>query len=92
MVKSGPAVANALFVDAKIKYIITEIPRRAVRGRKGAPEDNAPQYAFDLQLHDLRSEFISRESKLRQAYLDRIAAIAAKPTDQANLWTRPTDD
>jgi hypothetical protein len=24
MVKSGPAVANALFVDAKIKYIITE--------------------------------------------------------------------
>jgi hypothetical protein len=24
MVKSGPAVANALFVDAKNKYIITE--------------------------------------------------------------------
>jgi hypothetical protein len=35
------------------------------------------QYALDLQLHDLRSEFLHRESKLRQDYLDRVAAITA---------------
>lgn len=35
------------------------------------------QYALDLQLHDLRTEFIGRESKLRQEYLDTVAAITA---------------
>ena len=39
------------------------------------------QYAFDLQLHDLRSEFINRESKLRQAYLDRVAAITSEAAE-----------
>ncbi len=34
-------------------------------------------YALDLQLHDLRSEFLHRESKLRQDYLDRVAAITS---------------
>ena len=33
------------------------------------------QYALDLQLHDLRSEFLHREAKLRQDYLDRVAEI-----------------
>jgi hypothetical protein len=33
------------------------------------------QYALDVQLHDLRSEFLHRESKLRQDYLDRVAEI-----------------
>jgi hypothetical protein len=35
------------------------------------------QYALDVQLHDLRSEFLHRESKLRQDYLDRVAEITA---------------
>jgi len=35
------------------------------------------QYALDVQLHDLRSEFLQRESKLRQEYLDRVAQITA---------------
>jgi hypothetical protein len=35
------------------------------------------QYALDVQLHDLRSEFLHREGKLRQDYLDRVATIAA---------------
>ena len=29
--------------------------------------------ALDVQLHDLRSEFLRREAKLRQEYLDRVA-------------------
>jgi hypothetical protein len=33
------------------------------------------QYALDVQLHDLRSEFLMREGKLRQGYLDRVAEI-----------------
>ena len=33
------------------------------------------QFALDVQLHDLRSEFLSREGKLRQEYLDRVAEI-----------------
>jgi hypothetical protein len=35
------------------------------------------QYVLDVQLHDLRSEFLSRESKLRQEYLDRVGEITA---------------
>ena len=35
------------------------------------------QYALDVQLHDLRTEFISRESKLWQEFLDRVAEITA---------------
>jgi hypothetical protein len=34
------------------------------------------QYALDVQLHDLRSEFLHREAKLRQAYLDTVTEIA----------------
>jgi hypothetical protein len=33
------------------------------------------QYALDVQLHDLRSEFLHREAKLRQDYLNRVAEI-----------------
>jgi hypothetical protein len=35
------------------------------------------QFALDVQLHDLRSEFLHREAKLRQDYLDRVAEITA---------------
>jgi len=35
------------------------------------------QFALDLQLHDLRTEFLHREGKLRQDYLDKVAAITA---------------
>ena len=35
------------------------------------------QFALDLQLHDLRTEFLHRESKLRQDYLDRVTQITA---------------
>jgi len=35
------------------------------------------QYALDVQLHDLRSEFLHREAKLRAEYLDRVAEITA---------------
>jgi len=35
------------------------------------------QYALDLQLHDLRTEFLHRESKLRDDYLGKVAAITA---------------
>jgi hypothetical protein len=37
----------------------------------------AAQYALDVQLHDLRTEFLHREGKLRQDYLDRVAQITA---------------
>jgi hypothetical protein len=37
----------------------------------------AAQYALDVQLHDLRTEFLHRESKLRQDYLDRVAQITS---------------
>jgi hypothetical protein len=35
------------------------------------------QYVLDVQLHDLRSEFLAREGKLRQDYLDRVGEITA---------------
>jgi hypothetical protein len=35
------------------------------------------QYELDIRLHDLRTEFLAREGKLRQEFLDRVAEIAA---------------
>jgi hypothetical protein len=35
------------------------------------------QLELDLQLHDLKTEFIHREDKLRQAYLDRDSEIGS---------------
>ena len=35
------------------------------------------QFALDVQLHDLRSEFLHREAKLRQDFLDRVTAITS---------------
>jgi hypothetical protein len=37
----------------------------------------AAQFTLDVQLHDLRAEFLHRESKLRQEFLDRVASISA---------------
>ena len=36
------------------------------------------QYALDVQLHDLRTEFLHRESKLRTEYLERVAQITSE--------------
>jgi hypothetical protein len=35
------------------------------------------QYTLDVQLHDLRAEFLQREAKLRQEYLDRVSEITS---------------
>jgi hypothetical protein len=68
-------------------YVCTENQRvsRAATDRTGEIEKHEmeqalrdAQFALDLQLHDLRSEFLSRESKLRQDYLDRVAEITAQ--------------
>jgi hypothetical protein len=37
----------------------------------------AAQYALDVQLHDLRTEFLQREGKLRDDYLAKVAEITA---------------
>jgi hypothetical protein len=37
----------------------------------------AAQFRFDRALHDLRSEFIVRENKLRDEYLAEVAEITA---------------
>ena len=37
----------------------------------------AAQVAYDYQLHDLRSEFLMREGKLREEYLNRINQITS---------------
>jgi hypothetical protein len=34
-------------------------------------------FMFEIQLHDLRSEFLHRESRLRDDYLSKVAAITA---------------
>jgi hypothetical protein len=40
----------------------------------------AAQFRFDRALHDLRSEFIVRENKLRDEYLAEVAEITASGT------------
>jgi hypothetical protein len=46
------------------------------------------QYDLDVQLHDLRSEFLHRESKLRDAYLDRVAV--RRPDDRPATQKTPS--
>jgi hypothetical protein len=41
-----------------------------------APE-TIEKHELDVQLHDLRSEFLQHEGKLRQDYLDRVAQITS---------------
>jgi hypothetical protein len=38
----------------------------------------AAQYELDVALHDLRSEFIARENKLKDAYLATVAEISGQ--------------
>jgi hypothetical protein len=38
----------------------------------------AAQYELDLALHDLRSEFIAREGKLKDQYLATVAEISGQ--------------
>lgn len=35
------------------------------------------QYALDVQLMDLKNEFLAREGKLRQEFLDRVNQITS---------------
>jgi hypothetical protein len=39
------------------------------------------QYALDCQLLDLKNEFLVREGKLRQEFLDRVAQITAEAAE-----------
>ena len=38
----------------------------------------AAEYAYDMKLHDLRTEFLAGWKALRKEYLEAIAAIAAE--------------
>ena len=38
----------------------------------------AAQYAFDMKLHDARTEFLQTEKRLRKVFLETVAAIAAE--------------
>jgi hypothetical protein len=38
----------------------------------------AAQYELDVALHDLRSEFLARENKLKDAYLEAVAQISGQ--------------
>jgi hypothetical protein len=56
---------------------VTKIAPANIEARSTETALREAQYALDMMLHDLRSEFIQREGKLRQDYLDRVAQITA---------------
>jgi hypothetical protein len=55
------------------KIALDHIEKRAMED-----ELRAAQFALDVQLHDLRTEFLHREAKLRDEYLGRVAAVAGE--------------
>jgi hypothetical protein len=55
------------------KIALVHIEKRAVED-----ELRADQFALDVQLHDLRTEFLNREAKLRDEYLERVAVVAGE--------------
>ena len=61
------------------KFIgLTKIAPANIEARSTETALRDAQYALDVQLHDLRTEFIHRERKLRQEFLDRVNQIAAE--------------
>jgi len=53
------------------------VAREAIQKNEIEQALRAAQYKLDCSLHDLRSEFIVRENKLRDEYLAEVAEIAA---------------
>lgn len=54
---------------------LTKVAPSNIEGHETEQALRSAQYALDLQLHDLRAEFILRESKIRQGYLDQVNTI-----------------
>ena len=60
---------------------LTKIASANIEARSTESALRDAQYALDVQLHDLRTESINRESKLRQEFLDRVAQITAEAAE-----------
>lgn len=60
---------------------LTKVAPANIEARSTESALRDAQYALDLQLHDLRTEFIKRESKIRQEFLDRVASITAEAAE-----------
>ena len=56
---------------------LTKIAPANIEARTTEQLLRSAQYELDLMLHDLRAEFILRESKVRQEFLDRVTQITA---------------
>lgn len=57
---------------------LTKIAPQNIEARTTETALRDAQYALDVQLHDLRTEFLHREGKLRQEFLDQVAAITSE--------------
>lgn len=69
-------MATALKLDKF--HGLTRVAPANIEARSTESALRDAQYALDLQLLDLKNEFVHRESKLRQEYLDRVAEITAE--------------
>jgi hypothetical protein len=58
-------------------FLHNKLAPAAIESHETEQQLRDAQYVLDVQMHDLRAEFIGRESKLRQEYLDRVAEITA---------------
>jgi hypothetical protein len=56
---------------------LTKIAPETIEAHTTEQQLRDAQFELDVQMHDLRSEFLQREGKLRRAYLDRVNQIAA---------------
>jgi hypothetical protein len=57
---------------------LTRIAPANIEARSTESALRDAQYALDIQLLDLRTEFVHRESKLRQEFLDRVNQITSE--------------
>lgn len=64
---------------AKLKEFtgVTTIAPQSIEAHETEQALRDATFTFEIQLHDLRSEFLHRESRLRDDYLSKVAAITA---------------
>jgi hypothetical protein len=76
-VPSIPTISGDNMTALKVKDFpgLTRIAPATIEAHTTEQALRDAQYALDVQLHDLRSEFLHREAKLRQDYLNRVAEI-----------------
>ena len=56
---------------------LARVAPQTIESHETAQQLRDPTFAHDMQMLDLKNEFVHREAKIRQDFLDRVNAITS---------------